>query len=316
MANNIIMDWVKKLVSKIKQLLGIKPKPKSITKKIDSYRQPIQPMIGPIKQPVVTNTPVVENNNIKADFFYSNSPVFKDMDYLIHLMWKKRNLTMQNNFELESSSIYNKSTEEKVRLMLRHAGEIGTGLSIPIFVPRIIYQDTGNNTGGLFEVDEDGYVTISIKSEFKYKNSAIDAVLAHELCHYILNSAGIKRQDTLENEKITDVCMFVLGFGRIFLAGYKEEIFRQNYRYNHKLGYLTDAEYFSLKHEIEKRRNDFFNLDVRDLIENDVQDLKKQLKKYHKNEDHLNDNINFYSRKYPKLNQIQILEKLKEDFMR
>ncbi len=75
MANNIIMDWVKKLVSKIKQLLGIKPKPKSITKKIDPYRQPIQPMIGPIKQPVVTNTPVVENNNIKADFFYSNSPV-------------------------------------------------------------------------------------------------------------------------------------------------------------------------------------------------------------------------------------------------
>jgi hypothetical protein len=41
----------------------------------------------------------------------------------------------------------------------------------------------------------------------------------------------------------TDLCMFVCGFGQIFMAGYKRAPSQQEYRPGHRLGYLTDAEY-------------------------------------------------------------------------
>jgi hypothetical protein len=37
--------------------------------------------------------------------------------------------------------------------------------------------------------------------------------------------------------------MFICGFGEIFLAGYKQESARYEYRLGHRLGYLSDAEY-------------------------------------------------------------------------
>jgi len=72
---------------------------------------------------------------------------------------------------------------------------------------------------------------------------AAQAILAHEVCHYILNNSGIRKSDTEQNERYTDLCMFVCGFGQIFLAGYKRETAQSEYRRGHRLGYLTDAEY-------------------------------------------------------------------------
>ena len=132
--------------------------------------------------------------------------------------------------------------------MLRHAEELAPHLSIPMMVPRIEFSGVRPDTGGSFEVDGEGYVVIKLKASLRKQSDVALAVLAHELCHYILGSNGIRKENTLQNEKLTDTCMFVLGFGQIFLRGYNKARFMSNMKY----GYLTTIEYYLLHWRIKQ----------------------------------------------------------------
>jgi hypothetical protein len=109
-------------------------------------------------------------------------------------------------------------------------------------VPRVLVASLPA-AAGMFKVDEEGWVTIELGTNFFQDKLAAQAILAHEVCHYILENSGIRKKDVYLNERYTDLCMFICGFGEIFLAGYRRDAAQQDYRPGHRLGYLTDAEY-------------------------------------------------------------------------
>jgi hypothetical protein len=93
---------------------------------------------------------------------------------------------------------------------------------------------------GLFS-EQSGWVTLTVSQGFFDNRDAACAILCHELAHYVLNACGIRESERLRNERLTDVAMFVLGLGDVFLAGYKSA--PTSYRPGHKLGYLNEQEY-------------------------------------------------------------------------
>ncbi|MCY7324174.1 MAG: hypothetical protein LH660_20820 [Phormidesmis sp. CAN_BIN36] len=141
-----------------------------------------------------------------------------------------------------------------VEVLLRHAELVAPGFEVPQMIPRVLSTSIPF-AAGQFEVDEDGWVTIKLGSEFFQDKLAAQAILAHEVCHYILENKGIRQQDYLLNEQDTDLCMFVCGFGSLFLAGYQREAAQHDYRPGHRLGYLNDAEYQFAQQEIMQMRS-------------------------------------------------------------
>jgi predicted SprT family Zn-dependent metalloprotease len=144
--------------------------------------------------------------------------------------------------------------EEVVKVLLRHAEQIAPGFAVPTMVPHVQVTSIPF-AAGQFEVDEDGWVTIKLGSEFFQDKLAAHAILAHEVCHYILENSGIRQSDHLLNERDTDVCMFVCGFGALFLAGYRRKAAQRDYRPGHRLGYLSDADYRLAQREVMRLRS-------------------------------------------------------------
>ncbi len=130
--------------------------------------------------------------------------------------------------------------EEFIRLLLDHSRRVAPGFSVPIMAPRVVVEALPTAAGTF--VVQDGWVKISVGTDFLLDAKSARAILCHEICHYILEAKGVRESTTRESERLTDVAMFVLGFGDIFLAGYRREV-EVNYRPGHRLGYLSDAEY-------------------------------------------------------------------------
>jgi hypothetical protein len=123
--------------------------------------------------------------------------------------------------------------------MLRHARRVAPRLNVPRLAPRVVVAPLAWAAGEFAE--EDGWVKINLGAGFFNDPLAAHAILCHELCHYVLNASGIREPTRVENERLTDAAMFVLGLGDIFLAGYRRA--PTEYRAGHRLGYLSDAEY-------------------------------------------------------------------------
>jgi hypothetical protein len=116
------------------------------------------------------------------------------------------------------------------------------------------------DAGGQFKTS-DGWVSVKLANPLLSARKAIRAILAHEVCHYILANSGIREADFNENERLTDACIFVCGLGRLFLDGYKSEVANGEYRAGHRLGYLTDAEYnFASRYTRDLRSNNSLRL--------------------------------------------------------
>jgi hypothetical protein len=145
-------------------------------------------------------------------------------------------------------------SDKTIEIILNHIRQVAPGLSVPFKVPRLEIGAFAD-TAGQFSVS-DGWVSIKIARHFLTDPKALRAILVHELCHYILESSGKRKTNYEDNERLTDVCMFVCGLGQIFLDGYRRENSRQEYRDGHRLGYLTDAEYaFAAEYVLQLRSN-------------------------------------------------------------
>jgi hypothetical protein len=92
-----------------------------------------------------------------------------------------------------------------------------------------------------------------VSTEFALDPAAIRAILCRELSHYILFANGIRMVERVDNERLTDVGMFVLGMGAIFLYGFRPKDVAFN-QCGHQMGYLTDEEYHFLSHEVIRLR--------------------------------------------------------------
>jgi hypothetical protein len=91
-------------------------------------------------------------------------------------------------------------------------------------------------------IEKDGWVKPVVSTEFALESAASRAILCHELSHYILFANGIRMAGRVDNERLTDIAMFVLGMGGIFVNGFRSKNVGP-YRRGHRMGYLTDEEY-------------------------------------------------------------------------
>jgi hypothetical protein len=160
---------------------------------------------------------------------------------LVPLAWGPREATKGIDLPLDPDALPRTGNyEQLIKALLSHVRQVAPGLAVPMLVPRVT---TGRVDGAAGQfVEQDGWVTVTVGSEFFSDYQAGCAVLCHELCHYVLSANGVRETGTLTNERLTDVAIFVLGLGDVFLRGYQKAPVG-DYRPGHRLGYLNDAEY-------------------------------------------------------------------------
>lgn len=78
-------------------------------------------------------------------------------------------------------------------------------------------------------------------------------VLAHEICHKLLQYYHFPFLSGIQNECYTDVATFYVGFGKLTLNGAKEVIIDRKKILTNTIGYLSD-ETLSLAYQIVQRR--------------------------------------------------------------
>ena len=212
--------------------------------------QTSQPLIeeqtSSLQEQEVVSQPLHDLTQISSSSIRENQD-FSDLELqlqeLAKLGWAKDESSWISKSPLTGADLSNQISSAKViEILLAHARQFSPEFNVPYLIPRTIVEAMPS-AAGRFEVDEEGWVTIKISPEFFDDQLAAQAILAHEACHYILENSGIRYNDFYLNERYTDLCMFICGFGQIFLAGYKREPAQNQYRPGHRLGYLTDAEY-------------------------------------------------------------------------
>lgn len=229
------------------------------------------------------------------------STLQSEIKELAKIGWATAESLQNPNFSLSPEQLSNAgSLEATVQRLLRHAQVVAPGFEIPSMVPRVLVEPM-LMLGGQFVVDEEGWVTLKVNSSFFNDPLAAQAILAHEVCHYILENSGLRKSDRELNERYTDLCMFVCGFGPVFLAGYKREVATKDYRLGHRLGYLSDAEYTFVENYVTKlRRSDTLGLP------GELDRLKQQLRQLVYDAETCQRIIETARRKYPAKSEIDL----------
>ena len=160
---------------------------------------------------------------------------------LVPLAWGSREATTGIDLPLDPDALaHTGSYEQLIKALLSHVRQVAPGLAVPMLVPRVTTGRLAAAAGQF--VEQDGWIAVTVGSDFFADYNAGCAILCHELCHYVLGANGIREPSALANERLTDVAIFVLGLGDVFLRGYKKAPVGE-YRTGHRLGYLNDAEY-------------------------------------------------------------------------
>ncbi len=114
-----------------------------------------------------------------------------------------------------------------------------------------IQDDKGSSTSGLYRVMGYDHSEILLIKKQRYKLKHLLAILAHEYTHHYLYEHGVKKDETSENEILTEIATAFLGIGQFLVEGYHPITWTSDY-YNyvfvsgHKvhtmtLGYVTPA---------------------------------------------------------------------------
>lgn len=226
--------------------------------------------------------------------------------------WKSSESLRITLFTLEPEVIHSLRFEDGLRRMMKHAARIAPGFEVPLYTPVLRHSNTPINTAGQFRADEDGYTFIEIDNRFLLDIKASYSILSHELCHYILETSGIRETDTNENERLTDICMFVLGFGPLFLQGYKRDLAQTSFRSGYRVGYLSDSDYEKLNDfvlELRKKGNLPLSSREKELTEIIINRL-------HGNQSQFERYLRYWESKHPEMSYIDRLEGILYDLQR
>jgi hypothetical protein len=171
--------------------------------------------------------------------------------FLVRRSWGACEHNQPGGFVFDARLAPPGSLEPFVAALLRHIRAVAPALSVPFMTPRIEIAQMIDACGRF--VEDDGWVKFVLRADFAVDIAASRAILCHEVCHYVLGANGIRFSDRHDNERLTDVAMFVFGLGAIFESGFRSTgaaISRRGYR----MGYLTDAEYQFLSREVVRLR--------------------------------------------------------------
>ena len=248
------------------------------------------------------------SSSILANKNTSTLPVHlqRMQEELIQKTWQKDG--GPSNLQLSPIQLTPPNWDACIQQMLQHAEKVAPQIAIPFHIPRLVFKGQKKDSGGTFEVDGAGYVTISIDIALQSNYKTALAVLAHELCHYILGSNGIKKEDRLANEQLTDVCMFVLGFGDVFLKGHRGQAAKT-------YGYLQAKEYRALKKSCKQA---WSKRKTAPQLNSKEEELERWIISvvYKGNREHYRYTYKQVSAKYPNLSRADILDKIKYDYLR
>lgn len=105
------------------------------------------------------------------------------------------------------------------------------------FTPDCCWEETNNATAGYIELDGSrfGPIRIHLSSRYKCNGHATIAILAHEICHKLLEYHGLYFPQLPKlNETYTDLCTIYVGFTQLIVNGYKTTVGNVTFT----LGYL------------------------------------------------------------------------------
>lgn len=160
--------------------------------------------------------------------------------------WQAKTEVSRGTFLLDESDLAQGSSPQalvdKLRKMYAHARQWAPGLEVPWKVPPVKLS-FGIDSAGQFGVT-DGWTAIDVSADFASRPRALHVILAHEACHHILDNSGLAdRRNTARNERMTDLAMFICGFGDIVRAGRTATTQTKSGYVTTHLGYLTVSDY-------------------------------------------------------------------------
>lgn len=124
-----------------------------------------------------------------------------------------------------------------------HVGIDGTYIKLQ-FQDDYTKEYAGNiSTNGAF-------TTVNLQLHSYYNLDVITAVLAHEVMHLYLYYQGISKQDTLNNEVLTDTAAVYYGYGQYLYEGYKVIETNLGLSY-HKVGYIRPEDVLFIREKLE-----------------------------------------------------------------
>lgn len=152
-------------------------------------------------------------------------------------------------FDSKSSlSCSNDAVNQALKTLYQHARVWAPGFDVPYHIPQVRIGSL-HDAVGTFRVDRDGWTRIDVTRETFQTPNAVWLTLAHEICHHILEQSGLAdKLNTKRNERMTDIAMFICGFGNLVMNGHTSV--RQTasgYARTH-LGYLETSEYSFAHH--------------------------------------------------------------------
>lgn len=88
------------------------------------------------------------------------------------------------------------------------------------------------------------YASVIFSQSILASREALLVTIAHEACHHILDLSSLtNRQDTEQNERATDLAMYICGFGDIARRGYRIALKNSSSFIHMHLGYLKPQEH-------------------------------------------------------------------------
>ncbi|MGM9840960.1 MAG: hypothetical protein ACI31D_02020 [Candidatus Limisoma sp.] len=111
-------------------------------------------------------------------------------------------------------------------------------VGLTAFTPDCCWEELGQRSAGFIELTGSKYGAIKIHLSSRYKNNgyATIAILAHEICHKLLEFHGLYFPELTQlNETYTDLCTIYVGFTQMIVNGYNTTVGNTTF----SLGYLT-----------------------------------------------------------------------------
>lgn len=159
---------------------------------------------------------------------------FRDMEpHLPHKEFKLYKTTAR--FYLNNDDDMAQTCAVEAENMMNFAGLVG-------YTPHISFEDLENAAGNI-NLNPSLHVHINLNKTVRCDSQAIMSTLAHEICHKVLYrylppfSRGPVMD--IENEVMTDLATFYVGFGNLTMSGF----YSRSYDTEHRMGYLTPRTY-------------------------------------------------------------------------
>ena len=173
------------------------------------------------------------------------------IEQLLHVLgqqaWRKETRHPPESFLLAPSTLKQgadtTALEANLRMLYEHARRWAPGLSVPYKVPRVSLTRALAHPGQ-YTVDSAGWVAIDVSAELASRAPMLSVILAHEVCHHILDLTELDdKRDRARTERMTDLAMFICGFGDIVSHGCTSiQQTASGYVRTH-LGYLEPCDY-------------------------------------------------------------------------